>query len=215
MKKWFVFKKQSIPNYLTCLRIIVVPIIITLLLVNSATLYNFHLWNNNLFIDINITTLVAGILFILASLSDALDGYLARKYQWISEFGKFWDPLADKILVNAVLFCLASPQQNLLPIWIPIIILIRDIIIDGFRLNMKKNNVVVSANIYGKIKTICLMIGIIYLIFLGNPIWNVGNLYYWLIQNMLMYWATILCIVSGIIYISPVIKQNFEKKEEL
>lgn len=125
------------------------------------------------------------------------------------------NPLADKILVNAVLFCLASPQQNLLPIWIPIIILIRDIIIDGFRLNMKKNNVVVSANIYGKIKTICLMIGIIYLIFLGNPIWNVGNLYYWLIQNMLMYWATILCIVSGIIYILPVIKQNFEKKEEL
>lgn len=215
MKKRFVFKKQSIPNYLTCLRIIVVPIIITLLLVDSSTVYSFHLWNNNLFVDINITTLVAGILFILASLSDALDGYLARKYQWISEFGKFWDPLADKILVNAVLFCLASPQQNLLPIWIPIIILIRDIIIDGFRLNMKKNNVVVSANIYGKIKTICLMIGIIYLIFLGNPIWNVGNLYYWLIQNMLMYWATILCIVSGIIYISPVIKQNLEKKEEL
>lgn len=194
------FKKEHIPNYLTIFRILLVPIIIVLLLVNSPSLYTLKLWGAN-FITINETTFAATMFFLIACITDWLDGYLSRKYKWESKFGKFWDPLADKILVNSVLFCLASPQRNLIPIWIPIIILIRDILIDGFRMNMKNNNVVIPANIYGKIKTTCLMLAIIYVLFLGNPIYNVGNLYYWLIQNMLMYASMALSITSGIIYV--------------
>lgn len=200
--KWYKLAKQNIPNYLTIVRIAIVPIIVILLLVSSSNLYTLKIWDNYQ-IQVSICTFVAGILFVLASLTDALDGYLARKYNWISDFGKFWDPLADKILVNAVLFCLASPQQNLVPIWLPIIVLIRDIIIDGVRLTASTKNIVLAANIYGKIKTITLLVGLIFLLFFGSSFSNVGSLYYWLVQNFLMYIATSLSVISGIIYVIP------------
>lgn len=200
--KWYKLAKENIPNYLTIARIAIVPIIVVLLLVSSSNLYTLKLWNSYQ-INVSVCTFVAAILFVLASLTDAIDGYLARKYNWISDFGKFWDPLADKILVNTVLFCLAAPQQNLVPIWVPIIILIRDIIIDGVRLTACTKNIVLAANIYGKIKTITLLVGLIFLLFFGGSLINVGGLYYWLIQNLLMYIATILSIISGIIYVIP------------
>lgn len=202
------FKKNNIPNYLTIFRIVLVPIIITLLLINNfVNVYKIQLWNNN-FININLLTFIAGILFIIACSSDFLDGWLARKYQWISNFGKFWDPLADKILTNSILFCMASTNQNLLPVWIPLIFIIRDIVVDGIRLYSVNKKIVLSANVYGKIKTFILMFGMIYLLFLGNSINNVGNLYYWLIQNFLIYVATFFCILSGIIYSLPLIKKK-------
>lgn len=212
--KWYKPVKENIPNYLTIARIAIVPIIVVLLLVSSNNLYTLQLWDNYK-VNVSICTFIAAILFVLASLTDAIDGYLARKYNWISDFGKFWDPLADKILVNAVLFCLAAPQQNLVPIWIPIIVLIRDIIIDGVRLTASTKNIVLAANIYGKIKTITLLIGLIFLLFFGGAQANVGALYYWLIQNLLMYIAMSLSVISGIIYVIPLwYKANKMKGEE-
>lgn len=206
--KWYQFKKENIPNYLTCLRILLTPIIIVLLLVPTTNIaYKLNIWSNYV-ISVSTFTLVASILFVIASITDFIDGWLARKYQWISNFGKFWDPLADKVLTNSVLFCLASKNQDLLPIWIPIIFLVRDIIVDGFRLNLNSKNIVLSANIYGKCKTFTLMFAIIYLMFFGSSVLLVGPLYYWLIQNFLIYVATILCIVSGIIYIFPSLKKT-------
>lgn len=203
-----IFKKSNIPNYLTIFRIALVPVIIVLLLINNTfVVYTVKLWNNYS-IKINLLTLLAAILFIIASFSDFLDGWLARKYQWISNFGKFWDPLADKILTNSVLFCMASIHQNLLPIWIPIIFTVRDIIVDGIRLYSINQNIVLSANIYGKIKTFVLMIAMIYLLFMGNPIANVGSLYYWLVQNFMIYISLFFCILSGIIYSLPLIKKR-------
>ena len=203
-----IFKKSNIPNYLTLFRIALVPAIIALLLINSTfVVYTVKLWNNYS-IKINLLTLLAAILFIVASFSDFLDGWLARKYQWISNFGKFWDPLADKILTNSVLFCMASTNQNLLPIWIPIIFTIRDIIVDGIRLYSVNQNIVLSANIYGKIKTFVLMVAMIYLLFMGNAIVNVGPLYYWLVQNFMIYIALFFCILSGVIYSLPLIKKR-------
>ena len=194
------FKKSNLPNFLTVFRIAIAVVIIPLLLIpNETFVYNITLWNSN-FIDLNILTLIASILFIIASISDAIDGYLARKFHWISNFGKFWDPLADKILTNTVLFCLASSNQSIVPIWLPIIFLIRDIIVDGIRFNLANKQIVVPANIYGKIKTITLMIGIVFCLFLGNNYNNVGTIYYWAIQNMLIYISAILAILSGIIY---------------
>lgn len=194
------FKKSNLPNFLTVFRIAIAVVIIPLLLIpNETSIYHITLWNSN-FIDLNVLTLIASILFIIASISDAIDGYLARKFHWISNFGKFWDPLADKILTNTVLFCLASSNQSIVPIWLPIIFLIRDIIVDGIRFNLANKQIVVPANIYGKIKTITLMIGIVFCLFLGNNYNNVGTIYYWAIQNMLIYMSAILAILSGIIY---------------
>ena len=194
------FKKSNLPNFLTVFRIAIAIVIIPLLLIpNKTFVYNITLWNSN-FINLNVFTLIASILFIIASISDAIDGYLARKFHWISNFGKFWDPLADKILTNTVLFCLASSNQSIVPIWLPIVFLIRDIIVDGIRFNLANKQIVVPANIYGKIKTITLMIGIVFCLFLGNNFKNVGTIYYWAIQNMLIYISAILAILSGIIY---------------
>lgn len=194
------FKKSNLPNFLTVFRIAIAVVIIPLLLIpNKTFVYHITLWNSN-FINLNVLTLIASILFIIASISDAIDGYLARKFHWISNFGKFWDPLADKILTNTVLFCLASSNQSIVPIWLPIIFLIRDIIVDGIRFNLANKQIVVPANIYGKIKTITLMIGIVFCLFLGNNYNNVGTIYYWAIQNMLIYISAILAILSGIIY---------------
>ena len=194
------FKKSNLPNFLTVFRIAIAVVIIPLLLIpNETSIYHITLWNSK-FINLNMLTLIASILFIIASISDAIDGYLARKFHWISNFGKFWDPLADKILTNTVLFCLASSNQSIVPIWLPIIFLIRDIIVDGIRFNLANKQIVVPANIYGKIKTITLMIGIVFCLFLGNNYNNVGTIYYWAIQNMLIYISAILAILSGIIY---------------
>ena len=211
------FKKSNLPNFLTIFRIAIAVVIIPLLLIpNKTFVYHITLWNSN-FINLNVLTLIASILFIIASISDAIDGYLARKFHWISNFGKFWDPLADKILTNTVLFCLASSNQSIVPIWLPIIFLIRDIIVDGIRFNLANKQIVVPANIYGKIKTITLMIGIVFCLFLGNNYNNVGTIYYWAIQNMLIYISAILAILSGIIYAFKAKQQlkNLKNNQEI
>ena len=205
------FKKEYIPNYLTIIRILIVPIIIPILLINfGPIIYSFSFQNTN--IDIKLNLLIGAILFIVASITDAADGYLARKYKWISNFGKFWDPLADKILTNSTLFCLAAPNLNLIPIWIPIIMLIRDIIIDGTRMVASNQNIVIAANIYGKLKTVNTMIAIILVMFIGVSYTVDSGIYYWLIQNFLMYTSLALSLISGIIYVIRYYKQIQEIK---
>lgn len=204
----FKLSKEQIPNILTIFRILLVPVIIVLMLVQfGPVIYSYSLNSNDIglnpqsgFVVINLNILLAAIFFIIASLTDAIDGYVARKMNWISNFGKFWDPLADKILTNSVLFCLASPQLNIVPIWIPIIMLIRDIVIDGTRMMSAKNNIVVAANWWGKIKTINIMIAIIVSFFIGNNKDHVTVAYYWAAQNILMYTSTALCLISGAVY---------------
>lgn len=210
-KQNILYKKEYIPNYLTIVRILIVPIIIPILLINFGPIvYSFSFQNTN--IEIKLNLLIGAILFIIASITDAIDGYLARKYKWISNFGKFWDPLADKILTNSVLFCLTSHNLNLIPIWIPIVMLIRDIVIDGTRMLASNQNIVIAANIFGKLKTINIMIAIIVVMFIGvnNNIDN--GLYYWLFQNFLMYTSLALCLASGIIYVIKYYRQIQEKK---
>ncbi len=217
-----IFQKQNIPNILTIFRIVLVSIIIALLLVKPINIVyslKFNLNNQICLLEISDLQIAAGILFIVASFTDFLDGYLARRFNVISTFGKFWDPLADKLLINCTLFCLASPQQNLVPIWIPIILLVRDFIIDGLRFYMLQKNIVSAANIYGKIKTFVLIIAISFLFFFGGNQSLISSSYYWGIQNLLLYIATILSIISGLIYSLPVIynicKRSKEKNETI
>ena len=101
-------------------------------------------------------------IFVIASVTDWFDGYLARKHKLVTNFGKFMDPLADKLLVCSALICLI--EQNKLDAWIVIIIIAREFIISGFRLIAAENGVVIAANYWGKFKTVSQMIMIILLI---------------------------------------------------
>ena len=215
-KQKFKFEKKQIPNILTIFRIVLVPVIIVFMLVDfGPVIYSFHTEVATKFVTINLNILLAAILFIIASLTDAIDGYLARRNNWVSNFGKFWDPLADKILTNSVLFCFASPELNIVPIWIPIIMLIRDIIVDGTRMMSAKSNVVVAANWWGKAKTINIMIAIIVAFFIGANQLVVSDAWYWGVQNSLMYTSLVLTLVSGGIYCFKFFSKQTRKEKDL
>ncbi len=106
---------------------------------------------------------VAAALFIIASLTDMLDGKIARKYDLVTNFGKFMDPLADKLLVCSALICMIELRE--LPAWMVIVIISREFIISGFRLVASDNGVVIAASYWGKFKTTFQMIGVVLLIF--------------------------------------------------
>lgn len=144
---------MNLPNKLTIFRIILVPlmVIIPYLGINGA-------WN-----EIPISFLIMDAIFIIASITDKLDGYLARKNNQITTFGKFLDPLADKILVLSAMLILVDSNTFMLPVWIPIIVLAREFIVSGYRLvAVEKGGKVVAASKWGKLKTVTQMIAIIF-----------------------------------------------------
>mgnify|MGYP005779696449 CR=1 FL=1 len=140
---------MNLPNHLTLLRVIMIPFFVVCLLWDSGQ-------NQTL-------RYVAAVIFIAASLTDMLDGKIARKYNLVTNFGKFMDPLADKLLVCSALICLIELGQ--LPAWMVIVIISREFIISGFRLIASDNRVVIAASYWGKFKTTFQMIAVILLIF--------------------------------------------------
>ena len=147
---------MNLPNKLTIIRIILVPIMVI------ASYFS----TNTLFLGIPVISWILVFIFVIASYTDHLDGKLARKNNQITTFGKFADPLADKILVLSAMLILV--EQGKLPAWIPIIVLIREFVVSGYRLlAVEKGGKVIAANIWGKIKTFTQMIGIT-LMFLSN-----------------------------------------------
>ena len=131
-------------------------------------------------------------IFIIASITDFLDGYIARKNHLVTNFGKFMDPLADKLLVSAAMICLVSMER--LPAWMVIIIISREFAISGFRLIAADNGIVIAASWWGKFKTVSQMIMIILLIA------NLGGLFT-VLENLFMWIALILTVVSLVDYI--------------
>ena len=137
---------MNLPNKLTMFRVILIPVFVVFMLVDITS---YDKW-------------IALAIFIIASLTDLLDGKIARKYNLVTNFGKFMDPLADKLLVCPALICLVA--LNKIPAWMVIVIIAREFIISGFRLIAADNGVVIAASYWGKFKTtfqmvmICLMI---------------------------------------------------------
>lgn len=137
---------MNLPNKLTIFRVILIPFFVVLLLFDFS---DYDKW-------------IALAIFIIASLTDFLDGHIARKYNLVTNFGKFMDPLADKLLVCSALICLVELAR--IPAWVVIVIIAREFIISGFRLVASDNGVVIAASYWGKFKTtfqilmICLMI---------------------------------------------------------
>ena len=140
---------MNLPNKLTILRVIMIPFFVAALLYDGGANQNMRY--------------VAAALFIIASLTDMLDGKIARKYNLVTTFGKFMDPLADKLLVCSALICMIELRE--LPAWMVIIIISREFIISGFRLVASDNGVVIAASYWGKFKTTFQMIGVVLLIF--------------------------------------------------
>ena len=143
-------EKMNLPNKLTIFRVILVPIMVIIPFFGIEG----NLWG------IPITYLIIDFIFILASLTDKLDGYIARSRNQVTAFGKFLDPLADKILVLSAMLMLV--EMNKLPAWIPIIVLAREFLVSGYRLiAVEKGREVISASKWGKLKTVTQMIAII------------------------------------------------------
>ena len=140
----------------------------------------------------NVWMWIAFSVFILASVTDFLDGYIARKYNQISDFGKFLDPLADKLLVAAALICFI--ELGRMPAWIVLIIISREFIISGFRLIASDNGVVIAASYWGKFKTVFQMAMIIVLIC------DFGG-FFGIIETALIWISLILTVVSLVDYI--------------
>ena len=168
---------MNLLNNLTFLRICMIPFFVAALLYEGGASRNMRI--------------LADILFIAASLTDLLDGKIARKYNLVTNFGKFMDPLADKLLVCSALICLIELGQ--LPAWVVIIIISREFIISGFRLVAADNGIVIAASYWGKFKTVFQMTAVILLIF------NIPSLA--LLTNIVLAVAVVLTVVSLADYI--------------
>ena len=172
---------MNLPNKLTLSRVIMVPFYVAFILLVPRFLY--FKW-------------IALAIFIVASLTDLLDGKIARKYNLITNFGKFMDPLADKLLVCSAMICLVD--LKLIPVWVVLIIIAREFIISGFRLVASDNGIVIAASYWGKFKTTFQMLMVIVIIF------NINLQLGWLniLGTLLIYVALVLTVVSLIDYIA-------------
>lgn len=189
-------KNEKLPNRLTNLRLILSLVIIFLLLFPFNMLnINFkkYLIDSTLIVDTKM--IIVGILFIISSITDYLDGHLARKYNNISDYGKLMDPIADKILVNSVLIILSS-YGYIHPV-VPVIVIVRDIIINSLRMVAANSGVAEPAGLTGKFKTAFLMIGITLKLF-GNLPFGLINI---AVDDLFLIAGTLLCLISGYDYI--------------
>lgn len=168
---------MNLPNKLTILRVVLIPFFLVALMVD-AILYGK--W-------------IALFIFIVASITDTLDGQIARKRNLVTNFGKFMDPLADKLLVCSAM--IAMIDLGRIPAWVVIIIIAREFIISGFRLVASDNGVVIAAGWWGKVKTVVQMIMIIVLIC------DFGGDVVAIIENVLIYLALALTIISLVDYL--------------
>lgn len=170
-------QSMNLPNKLTILRVLMIP---------------FYVIFQMGYVGGSAADAVALALFCIASLTDLLDGKIARKYNLVTNFGKFMDPLADKLLVSAALICFI--ELGRLPAWIVLIIISREFIISGLRLVASDKGVVIAASYWGKFKTVSQMVMIILLIL------HVDHPFFTLLTQIFIWVAVILTIVSLIDY---------------
>ena len=186
---------MNLPNKITVTRIILALIILIMLIIPWYSI-GIHFPTFQLMgrITIDLKFIIAGVLFVIAALTDFLDGYLARKNNMVTDFGKVMDAIADKVLVNGLLIILA--YNGFISIAIPVIIITRDIFVDSFKMASGKKGKVVAASFTGKAKTMCMMIGMSLTMFYNLPFELIGiNVAYALIII-----ATILSVVSAVQY---------------
>lgn len=184
---------MNLANKLTIMRIFLVPVFLIFIAVK----------------DIPYGTVIATVIFVIAALTDKLDGYIARSRNQITNFGKFMDPLADKLLVTTALICLV--EFHIIPSWAAIIIIAREFSVTGLRTVAASDGVVIAASWWGKLKTVFQIIAIILLLLkvnieyqpeLANTIYNNGFLkgFFGIVPDVFLYIAVIITIISGLDY---------------
>ena len=167
---------MNLPNKITVFRILMIPFFVACMLIKEIPYHE----------------IIAGVIFIIAALSDLVDGKIARRFNLVTNFGKFMDPLADKLLVQSALLCFVA--NGLLPAWIAIVILSREFIISGFTIVAADKGIVIAAGYLGKLKTVFQMVMSVMLIFhFSHPVW--------LATEQIFIWGSlILTIVSLVDY---------------
>lgn len=169
---------MNLPNQLTMLRVILIPVFMYFLLQETAS-----------------GDMIALVVFVIASITDFLDGYIARSRNLVTNFGKFIDPLADKLLVTAAFLCFI--QLGKVSAWVVFVILAREFIVSIFRAIAAADGIVIAASIYGKFKTVSQMIAIIILLMNNYP-FSLMNIP---MDQIMVYVATGLTLISGLDYI--------------
>lgn len=180
-------------NKLTILRILLIPVMIIVLYIDALRM-------DTPFLNMNVQQIIFAGLFVVASLTDFLDGYIARKYNQITTFGKFLDPIADKVLVFAALLYLMVQMPERVAIWGVMVIIVREFLVTGVRLIAVEHNHVIAASNLGKYKTSTTMIAIIMFLFNDFGLTMIHGELAW-ITNIIYYLAIFFTIWSGFDYL--------------
>ena len=190
---------MNLPNKLTMVRIALVPLVVIVYLCIGDNFWVMDETSGLAFRDV-----LVFIIFATASISDMLDGMIARKYHLITSFGKFVDPIADKLLVNTVLIMLAyTHQANIIAV---LLMIARDLFVDGLRMTAASQGKVVSAGFYGKLKTVLQMVAIVFLLLKNWPFSYLGLP----VDQILLWAATLASLYSGYIYFMKLKKYILE-----
>lgn len=191
--------KMNIPNRLTIIRILLVPVVVAVYLCMDPTIGVIDEASGLALRDV-----IAFVIFAVASITDFFDGMLARKNNWITSFGKFTDPIADKMLVNTVLILMVYfHQANVIAV---LLMIARDLIVDGLRMSAANSGEVVSAGIFGKLKTVLQMFALVFLLLKDWPFVYMGIC----MDQILLWAATAASLYSGWIYFNQLKKYVLE-----
>lgn len=191
--------KMNIPNRLTIIRILLVPVVVAVYLCMDPTIGVIDEASGLALRDV-----IAFVIFAVASITDFFDGMLARKNNWITSFGKFVDPIADKMLVNTVLILMVYfHQANVIAV---LLMIARDLIVDGLRMSAANSGEVVSAGIFGKLKTVLQMFALVFLLLKDWPFVYMGIC----MDQILLWAATVASLYSGWIYFNQLKKYVLE-----
>lgn len=201
-------QKMNLPNRITLIRVLILPLIIVIPLLAKINPENNFLSQNIIINGViessrfNITwcNIIVLIIFVLASITDAIDGHIARSRNLVTDFGKFLDPLADKLLVTCAMLMLM--EEGRLWGWVVAIILAREFAVTGLRSVAAANGTVIAASIYGKVKTISQMVMIVVLLLNNFPfsILYIHTGIYIPFDIIIVCFATLMTIISGVDY---------------
>ena len=185
---------MNLPNKITVMRLILTVVIILLLCIPFTFFgFNFPKYDiNGIVVELNV--LIAGVIFIIASLTDFLDGHLARKYNMVTDTGKMLDAIADKVLVNPILILLSC--NGFIPVIIPVVYVTRDIVVDAIKMQAASKGKVVAAIKSGKFKTATMMVGLTLAFFYNMPFEFINIR----VDLFLLYFACIMAVVSAVQY---------------
>lgn len=208
-------QKINLPTKITISRIVLAfCLIFSIFIMYLVDEFHPFISKANLYIGesdayVNYIMIIIFAVFAIASLTDFLDGYLARKNNQVTDLGKFLDPIADKMLVNSMLVFLSINFVSLndhlrFPFFCVILMIIRDLVVDGLRFMAATKKVVISANIYGKLKTVFQMIALSIVLLNGFPfnLFDSNWIKYLHISDIFCYLATLISLISGVIYLT-------------